>query len=103
MGLTGAQLKGVDGHTVHLTMGRQAQCEELKRLCEEAPSFSRSISVLSRVCQPGYKPVFNELDLVLTVLDVGLPRTGGFQTVTMADESKQSVKLLVWGGCCWSS
>ena len=73
MGLTGAQLKGVDGHTVHLTMGRQAQCEELKRLCEEAPSFSRSISVLSRVCQPGYRPVFNELDLVLTVFDGWLP------------------------------
>jgi len=95
VGLTGAQVNRVDGHTVHLTMGKHAQVEEL---VNQTVSSTRIISELDAVCQPGFRPAFNELDLVVVVLDVGLAKEGSFQTITLTDASMASVKLLVWGG-----
>ena len=53
LGLTGAHVNRVEGHTVHLTMGRQAQCEEMSINNEKlkAITYNRHLSSLSNVCQ----------------------------------------------------
>jgi len=82
------------GHTVHLSMGKGASCEQMGK--DEI--FDRSITSLKEASIQGFKPLFNELDLVAYVLDVGLSKTGNFQAVTLADESLSCCRLLVWGG-----
>ena len=100
LGLTGAHVNRVEGHTVHLTMGKQAQCEEMSISNEKLKTvaYNRHLSSLGKVCQVGYRPVFCEVDLVVAVVEVGEGRQGGFQTITVTDESMYSAKLLVWGG-----
>ena len=49
-------------------------------------------SLLVTVCQAGFRPVFYELDLVVTVLGVILAREDSFQTITMTDGSMFSVE-----------
>jgi hypothetical protein len=43
----------------------------------------------------GFRPAFNELDLVAAVLDVGQAREIIFQIITLADQSLFGVKILV--------
>ena len=102
VGLTGAQVNRVQGHTVHLTMGRQAQTEEIPNSLDrpQTVSTTRTVFGVQAVCQAGFRPQFHELDLVAVVLDVGQARVGppSFQTVILVDQSLCCVKLLVWGG-----
>ena len=67
LGVTGCSVTRVDGHTVQLTAGRSSQYLELGGELG-AGGVGRSLTGLKTVCGHGFRPAFNEVDVVAVVI-----------------------------------
>ena len=83
----------VAGHTVHLSASKQTSCTLLKP--DLAPT-RRRITSLSEMSGAGYKPQFNEVDLVVVVISVTPSRDK--LTVSVTDSSLGLATITVWAG-----
>merc|ERR1719430_2768169 len=102
VGVTGAVVNRVTGHTVHLTAGKHSQYLELEGALMEngglEDELSRTLTPLATICRPKFSPIFNEVDLVGLVVKVEEGTKGSFLTMFVTDESSLIVRLLVWDG-----
>ena len=83
----------VAGHTVHLTASKQTSCRLVQ---PDLVPTRRRITPLSEMSLAGYKPLFNEVDLVVVVVSVTPSRDK--LTVTVTDSSLGLASITVWGG-----
>ena len=81
----------VAGHTVHLTASKQPSCRLLK---PDLVPTHRRITLLSDMSWTGFKPLFNEVDLVVVVVSVTPSRDR--LTVTVTDSSLGLASITVW-------
>merc|ERR1719500_2061167 len=85
VGVTGAVVNRVAGHTVHLTAGRHSQYLELEGGLVEGggaeDELSRALTPLSTICRPKFSPIFYEVDLVGLVVRVEEGTKGSFLTM----------------------
>ena len=81
----------VAGHTVHLTASKQTSCRLVK---SDTVSTHRRITPLSDMSLAGFKPLFNEVDLVVVVVSVTSSRDR--LTVTVTDSSLSVASITVW-------
>ena len=83
----------VAGHTVHLTASKQTSCRLVQ---PDLVPTRRRITPLSEMTRTGYKPLFNEVDLVVVVVSVNPSRDK--LTVTVTDSSLGLASITVWAG-----
>merc|ERR1719266_191127 len=100
VGLTGAIVNRVAGHTIHMTAGKHSQYLELEGglVAGSVDELSRALTPLATICRPKFSPPFNEVDLVGLVVRMEEGTKGSFLTLFITDESSFVVRLLVWEG-----
>merc|ERR1719266_2648979 len=100
VGLTGAIVNRVAGHTIHMTAGKHSQYLELEGglIAGSVDELSRALTPLATICRPKFSPPFHEVDLVGLVVRMEEGTKGSFLTLFITDESSFVVRLLVWEG-----
>ena len=91
--MSSVMLGRVAGHTVHLNTSKQTSCRLVQP--DLAPT-NRRITPLSEVSLSGFKPLFNEVDLVVVVLSISPSRDK--LSVAVTDSSLGLANITVWAG-----
>ena len=90
--MSGCGVSRVEGHTVHLTASKNTHCHLLQ---DREHDNKRTITPLAALTTPGFRPQFNELDAVVTVISV--QEEPNRLVVMVADVAMSPVYLMAWG------
>lgn len=89
-------LSRVSGHTVHLATSKHTHVSMLTNTVNQhCSSLIRSIVPVAELSRPDFRPMFNEVDVVVRVIKVH--ESPDRMTVEVMDSSQKIASIVVWG------